>query len=156
MAATNGYRAKAALIAALQARAALVQAGNALYGVQVLYAFNASKAEATCVYGGGIVTDQPGEGDLHNGRQRLAKEIATIGVHVRVTINPTPEAGIQDSDTTVRAILDEIAAVIEANPTMGDPHGYMRVAGLVGDYSPNDDAAISTGSLRIEYESYVE
>lgn len=154
MAATNGYDAKAALMTALAQRAA--QPGNGLTGRQVLYAFNAARAEDVCVYGGGVVTDQPGDRDAYEGTARLAFEVATIGVHVRVRINPNPAGGIADSDAIVSTVLDEIAAVIAANPRMGGPNTAMRVAGFVGDYSPDDDAAVSTGSLRIEHESFVQ
>lgn len=155
---TNAYAAKREIIRRLRERAA--QPGNALTGVQVLYAWNAARAEKVCVYGGGVVFEQPEEDALVDGKRRLVKETATVGLHIRAAnadLDPDPDVDdIAGTDLICEQIGEEIGRMFAANPHLAGGHSVSVVSGGQGDYSPDDTQAVSTLGYRIGVDSYLD
>jgi hypothetical protein len=152
--ATRAFAFKRAMYAVLAARAA--QPGNGLSDVQVLYAWNGGAAQAVCVYLGGAVMDRPEDAEaVASPGQIAALEITTIGVHVRVRINPTPDDGIASSDALAERIGDEVASTLAANARLAEDMAIARIGGGVADYAPDEDAAATTLSLRVECQSII-
>lgn len=155
---TNAYAAKREIIRALQEHSQ--RQGHALTAVQVLYAWNASKAQDICVYGGGVVFDQPEEEDLVDGKRRLVKESATVGLHIRVAnpnLNPDPAVDdIEATDIRCEEIGEEIGRMLSLNPHLAGGHSVSAVRSGQGDYSPDDTKAVSTLAYRVSVESYLD
>jgi hypothetical protein len=152
---TNVYAAKRAIIARLQQRAA--ELGNPLSGVQVAYAWPGATAELVCVYGGGVLFDQPEEEAVQSGpHDRLAKEAATVTVHIRVAQSPPGEGGIADTDQLAEAVGAEVGRLLLAEPNLAGGSSVARVVSGQGDYSPVDDQAVSILSYRVGVDSWVQ
>jgi hypothetical protein len=152
---TNAYAAKRAIIARLQERAA--EPGNALSTRQVAYSWPGQTAELVCVYGGGIIFDQPGDEAVQSGpTDRLARETATVMLHVRVAQSPPGEGGIADTDELAEAIGGEVGRLLMAEPKLAGGGSVARVASGQGDYSAVDDQAVSILSYRISVDSWVQ
>lgn len=159
---TRGYEAKRALIARLKALSGLP--GTALSDVQVQYAAKMSTMRSVCVYGGTIAFEQPGEEDAYAGpMDRLVKETATIGLHIRVSVSPPaavaegsgePE-GTEVTDMRAEQIGNTVAELLMAEPALAGDRAVVAIVAGLGDYSPNDDADVSTLSLRVAVESYL-
>lgn len=152
MSSTNAYAAKRAIIDRLKELAA--GTSGPLAGVQVLYAFS-GVMQNVCVYGGGVTFDQPGDDDAVEGRSRIPRESAFVGIHIRVAKSPPGVDGIRDTDIVAEEIGDAIAEEFADNPHIGGGHSVSRIFNGQGDYSPNDDSAVSTLSLRINVDSWV-
>lgn len=156
---TNAYAAKRAVIAALKVAASTPGTALNKYSATVLYAFNGATAGNVCVYGGGVVFDQPGDDDVYDGaRNRITLETATVGIHIRVKQPPAPDVddgGIEATDVIAEEIGEWLGDWLAKHPDVGGGHSVARVISGQGDYSPTEQDAVSILSYRIQIESQI-
>lgn len=154
---TNAYAAKRAIIDRLKQLSAVP--GNAMSGVQVLYAYRPAAAELVCVYGGAVVFDRDKDDAAVDGNSnRLEKETATVGVHIRVAMEPPDDSDgepIEATDVRAEEIGEAIGEVLSAEPRLAGGSSVTSIAGGQGDYAPTDTRAVSRLSYRVTVESYI-
>jgi hypothetical protein len=160
--ATNAYRAKRALIRRLRQVVDQAQPGSPLHGVQVDYAWPGLEVAERSIYGGGVVFDQDGEDDVYDGPDRLAHEVATVGLLIRVMLNPPPDgsdgepSGVEASDLVCEEIGRAVKRVLVAEPRLAGPNTVARIRSGQGDYNQPDGEAVSLLAIRVDVESYVD
>ncbi len=149
MAGTNAYRAKRALIDALQASAELGDAG-----VQVAYSWPGERAERECVYGGSAAwTCKPIA--MRGGGRMPRREDMTVDLHVAVTM-----PGSEPADAEARAV--ELGTVVEeylaASTNLGDLNGLKLVTIAGGDLNHvvNDDESIAVITYQVAFLSTLD
>lgn len=138
MSGTNTYAAKRALFALL---------GPALLptypDIVVSYAVPAEMG-TVCVYGGGVrfdhtdaVAESPGI---------MVRETASCSLYIRVLQRPI--GPIEDGDDKCAAILNTIAGILKARPTLG-PYQWLGLQAGLGDYSISENESVSILSVSV-------
>ena len=125
--------------------------GLELDGVQVSYAYP-GQVQDVCVYGGGVVFDQPGTDDVVDGDDVAVREQSTIRLYVRIVGH-----GLTVAQTEIRAegIGDVIGALLRKEPRIAGAQTNTRIAGGTGDYQNTDDGPIVILAYRVTTVAYV-
>ena len=125
--------------------------GLLLDGVQVSYAYP-GLVQDVCVYGGGVVFDQPGTDDVVDGDDVAVREQATIRLYVRIVGRSLTVA---QTEIKAEGIGDVIGALLRTNPRIAGAQTHTRIAGGTGDYQNTDDGPIVILAYRVTTVAYV-
>jgi hypothetical protein len=125
--------------------------GKELDGVQVEYAYPGQVSDV-CVYGGGVVFEQPGTDDVVDGDDVLAHELDTVRLYIRIVGRGLT---VRATEEQAEAIGDVIGALLRTNPRLAGPSAYTRIAGGTGDYQNTDDGPIVILAYRVTTAAYV-
>ena len=154
---SNVYAAKRALFTRL-GQLTPTGAYLALDGVQFAYGLQEKTLTDRCVYGGRVTFTQAGAEDVTGSGpvSTLIYEIATIDLHIRVRMVPTPVDGFETTDPAAEQIGDAIGHLIHTEPTLVGAGTTLRFSGGQGDYFDEDDSAVSVLTYQVECRSYVD
>ena len=151
---TNGYAAKREIFDRFRLFAADPQ--GPLADWLISYSDPGKFAEGRMIYGGGIVFDQSGEGDVQDGDDTLVREIAVLGVHIRVEQAPSPDGAadpVEVTDEVAETAGDALAQLLAENPRLAGGMSISRIIGGQCDHYLTDTGASSVLTLRISVES---
>ena len=111
--------------------------------------------EGQMIYGGGIIFDQTGEGDLVDGDDTLVREVAVIGLHIRVEMPPGPDGDdpIEVTDEIAETMGDALAQLLAEEPHLAGGMSISRIVGGQCDHYQTDTSAVSVLTLRVSVES---
>jgi hypothetical protein len=104
------------------------------------------------IYGGGMTFERAGDADAHDGAKRLALEVDTDRIYIRLAGHG---ASVRDTWAAAETVGDQLETVIARDPTMAGPGTDIRVAGGSGDYQLTDDGPVVVLVYRLEYSGYV-
>lgn len=142
------YAVKRAIIDALAAQTGV---GQALEGVQVLYAYEGTVSDR-CIYAGGGSYDQPGDADAYDGTDVLVAESDTVSLYIRVVGHGLT---VRETEAQAEAIGDQLAAAVRGDPALAGVNTTTRVAGGTGDFAPTDDGPIVVIACRLNTSAYL-
>lgn len=151
---TNGYAAKREIFDRFRSYAA--DPGGPLFDWLVSYSDPGKFAEGRMIYGGGVVFDQSGENDIQDGEDVLVREIAVLGVHLRVEQSPSPDGGtdpVEVTDEVAETAGDALAQLLAENPRLAGGASISRIVGGQCDHYLTDTGAVSVLTLRVSVES---
>lgn len=151
MPAANAYAAKRACRDLFAAACAAAAPGNALSGVDVAYANHQGLGDKA-VYGGGFSFEHE---DLVGERGVLIGEVTSLTWIVRVVMRP--RCDVEEADVVVEAIINALAVVLKANPTLAGAIQWLDMPRGTGDYQmPNtEDETVSLASFTLRFGSNV-
>jgi hypothetical protein len=153
---TNAYAAKRAVFARL--REVQADPGGPFANWLISYRDPGKFGEGQMIYGGGIVFDQAGEEDLVDGDDTLAKEVAVLGLHIRVEMAPVLDDAVDPvefSDEVAETMGDALAQLFAEDPRLAGGQSITRIVGGQCDHGGTDTTVISVLTLRVSVESYV-
>jgi len=149
---TNGYAAKRAIFARL--REVKADPSGPFVDWLIRYSDPGTFGEGLMIYGGGILFDQSGEGDLVDGDDTLVREVAIIGVHIRVEQAPDPDDDpVEHTDEIAEEMGDALAQLLADDPRLAGGMSISRIVGGQCDHYQTDTSAVSVLTLRISVES---
>jgi hypothetical protein len=114
--------------------------------------------EGQMLYGGGAVFDQAGEEDAVDGDDTLTKEVAVIGLHIRVELAPTlgdDVDPVEFTDEIAEGMGDTVAQLFAEDPRLAGGQSITRIVGGQCDHGGTDTTVISVLTLRVSVESYI-